>query len=92
MPDRNRTHAVTFRLGDRQYEELVRAVERRGARSVSDFTRTAVLTQIVSGHPEQLVERALDGIIVQLEELDAKIRDLRRQLRQVSAASRSVGV
>jgi Arc/MetJ-type ribon-helix-helix transcriptional regulator len=92
MPDRTRTHAVTFRLGDRQYEELVRAVERRGARSVSEFTRTAVLAQIASNHPEQLVERELDTIIAQLEELDAKVRDLRRQLRQATAVSRSAGV
>lgn len=91
MPIRNRTHAVTFRLGDRQYEELVRAVESRGARSVSDFTRAAVLARIVSNHPEQFIERELDGIIVQLEELDARIRELRRQLRQVSAATQSVG-
>ena len=91
MNIRSRTHAITFRLGDRQYEELVRAVENRGARSVSDFTRTAVLARIVSNHPEQLVERELDNIIVQLEELDAKIRELRRQLRQVSAASQANG-
>jgi hypothetical protein len=91
MPIRNRTHAVTFRLGDRQYEELVRAVESRGARSVSDFTRGAVLARIVSNHYEQFVERELDSIIMQMEALDAKVRELRRQLRQASVAAESAG-
>ncbi len=85
MPSRTRMHAVTFRLGDQQYEDLVKAVQTRGARSVSDFTRTAVLSRIVSDPAEQLFERELDAIIVQLEALDARMRQLRRQLRQASA-------
>ncbi|MBV9267645.1 MAG: hypothetical protein JO061_15865 [Acidobacteriaceae bacterium] len=90
MSIKSRTHAVTFRLGDRQYQELVRAVESQGARSVSDFTRTAALARIVSNQSEHFVERELDDIVVQLEALDARIRELRRGVRRVSAVSRPI--
>jgi hypothetical protein len=79
------SHAITFRLGDRQYDDLVRAVESVSAKSVSEFTRTAVMARVVSAPSERVLEHELDAIIAQLESLDAKLRQLRRQFRILTA-------
>ena len=91
MPLTNRPHAVTFRLGTREYEELVKAVAAQGARSVSEFTRTAVLNSIVTANLDQFLESELNALVCRLEVFDAKVREFRRHIRQLLIASDSLG-
>jgi hypothetical protein len=89
MPIGNRSHAITFRLGAREYEELVKVVANTGARSLSDFTRMAVLNQIVAQNLESFLKEQIDPLMNSLETFDAKVRDLRRQIRQLNAKAES---
>jgi hypothetical protein len=82
MPLTNRAHAVTFRLGAREYEQLVKTVANTGARSLSEFTRMAVLNQIVADSLENFLKEELNALMNSLDEFDLKVRDLRRQIRQ----------
>lgn len=91
MPLRNKTHAITFRLGSREYQELVKAVQCRGARSVSEFTRTAVLNRVVAENLQQFLENDLKTLVARLEDFDEKVRDLRRQIRDLLTNSECVG-
>jgi hypothetical protein len=85
----NRTHAITFRLAAREYEQLVKTVAGKGIRSLSEFTRTAVLNQMVGDSLDRLLKDELDTLMNSLEEFDMKVRDLRRQLRRLAANSDS---
>jgi len=89
MPLRNRTHAITFRLCAREYEQLVKTVTSRGARSLSEFTRAAVLSSIVTDTLDQFLEEELNALMSSLDAFDAKVRDLRRQIRQLAIKSDS---
>jgi hypothetical protein len=87
MPIVNRTHAITYRLGAREYEELLKTVASTGARSLSDFTRSAVLNQIVAESLDLFLKEQIDPLMSSLDAFDAKVRDLRRQIRQLTAKS-----
>jgi hypothetical protein len=89
MPFTNRAHAVTFRLGAREHEQLVRTVASKGSRSLSEFARTAVLNEIVADGLDKFLKKELNALMDQLDEFDAKIRDLRRQIHQFSTRSES---
>ena len=41
-----RSYAVTFRLAKEEYDDLLKTVVSEGARSVSDYTRAAVLGKV----------------------------------------------
>jgi uncharacterized protein (DUF1778 family) len=87
MPIVNRTHAITYRLGAREYEELVKTVANTGARSLSDFTRSAVLHQIVAESLEMFLKEQIEPLMIALDAFDSRARDLRRQIRQLTANS-----
>jgi hypothetical protein len=87
MPIVNRTHAITYRLGTREYEELVRTVASTGARSLSDFTRMAVLNQIVSESLDLFLTEQIDPLMSSLDTFESRVRELRRQIRQLNAKS-----
>lgn len=91
-PLRTRSHAITFRLGAGEYEELLNVVERVGARSISEFARTAVLNSIIAGILDRSINNDLESLVVSLEAFDARIRELRRHIRQLDMAARSAGV
>lgn len=72
---RPRTRIVNFRLSDEEFRTMGRVCEASGARSLSDFARTAVLTTIaslrddespVSGQQNPLLR--LDGVVGELED------------------------
>jgi hypothetical protein len=90
-PLRTRTHAITFRLCNKEYQELVKAVSNRGARSVSEFTRSAVLNGIVAENLDQFLEEELNGLVSRLEAFDAQVRELRRHIRQLLTTADSGG-
>jgi hypothetical protein len=87
MPGNGKTHAITFRLGAREYEQLLKTMAHRGSRSLSEFTRSAVLSSIVIDGVDQFLKEELDLLMSTLDEFDTKVRDLRRQLRQLAMKS-----
>jgi hypothetical protein len=86
FPD-NKTHAITFRLGAKEYEQLVKTVSIRGSRSLSEFTRSAVLSSLVTESVDQFLREELDALMASLDAFDGRVRDLRRQLRQLAIRS-----
>lgn len=87
----NRPHSVTFRLGEREYEELVKAVTTQGARSLSEFTRTAVINSIIAANVDHFLDSELNALVCRLEAFDAKVREFRRNIRQLLITSESLG-
>jgi len=87
VPSTGKTHAITFRLGTREYEQLMKTIASRGSRSVSDFTRSAVLSSMVLDDIHQFLQEDLDVLMSTLDEFDTKVRNLRRQLRQLTLKS-----
>jgi uncharacterized protein (DUF1778 family) len=85
MPEKQ-SHSISFRIGVRQYQDLMKAVDNAGAKSVSDFTRTATMARAASASAEQLVEVELDEIVLLLESLGTKVRQLRRQYYMLTSA------
>lgn len=74
---KRRTRAVNFRLSEEEFEELKRACVAEGARSMSDFARTAVWRMIASGFntlPSAGVADRLDKLQQQLSELAGLLR------------------
>lgn len=74
---KRRTRAVNFRLSEEEFEELKRACVAEGARSLSDFARTAVWRMIATGFntlPSAAVADRLDKLQQQLSELAGLLR------------------
>lgn len=65
-----RTHLVNFRLTEEEYHHLVEACSLRGARSLSDFARSAVLR---SADPQSQTAGYVQS---RLAALDHKVMDL----------------
>lgn len=83
MRSTTRPYSITFRLGSREYEELVKAVSTHGSRSVSEFTRMAVINSIVAANVNDFLDTEFNGLVSHLEAFDAKLRELRRNMRQL---------
>jgi hypothetical protein len=80
---KTRTHAITFRLGEREYDELVKAVAARGTRSISEFTRAAVMNKVLAEQMSRFLEDELDTLGNRLEAFDTTLRELRRHIRHL---------
>jgi uncharacterized protein (DUF1778 family) len=91
MPLRTRTHPITFRLDADEYEELVKVAAHRGARSIAEFTRTAVLNSIAAESLDKILDTELDSLMGSLEAFELKVRGLRRHIRQLLIATDPVG-
>ena len=74
-----RTKLVNFRLSEEEFDDLRQACGSLGARSISDFARTAVL-----GKFKQAGEPALENRLVEMNskvgELETDLHNLIRQL------------
>jgi hypothetical protein len=84
---RPRTHAITFRLGEEEYQDLVGAVAKCGARSISDFSRAAVLNKISTEQLSRFFEEDADALAGRLESFDSKLREIRRRVRQLVSST-----
>src|SRR5262245_12606183 len=88
---KRRTRLISFRLSDEEYQELLRITAEQGARSISDFSRTA-LCQALKGdcnspsqetdatHPSHILE-----LIKSMQELGGVITKLSGQLEKKSS-------
>jgi hypothetical protein len=61
----------------------MKAVAARGARSVSDFTRAAVMNMVLTDQMSRFLESDLDTLDNRLDAFDCTLRELRRHVRQL---------
>ena len=80
---KNRSHAVTFRLGEREYKDLLDTVALQGARSLSDYTRAVVMNKVAEALTNRYLEEEICSLSNRLAAFDVALRDLRRHLQEV---------
>ena len=81
---RRKARLVTFRLSAEEYELLSETSSATGSRSISDFTRNAVISQSkLAGAPRGLLSDDLATISRELFELDAELRQLCDRIERV---------
>lgn len=81
---KSRSRMVTFRVSADEYDLLARSCVTRGARSMSDFARAAVLERMqMASTPAGTLSGDLTTLTAELIDLDASLREMRNQLRRV---------
>ena len=80
---KRRSRIVSFRLSDEEYDSLKNVSATRGARSVSEFTRS-VACNTHGDEPEKL-ERTLRVLNERMEILDKRLRVLTEALEKKAA-------
>ena len=76
-----RMRVVMFRLSDSEYELIRAACENSGARSFSDFARSAVLSQATGSRPQpKRIPRAATNPVAELQD---RVRDLEQRLENL---------
>ena len=78
---RPRTRLVNFRLSEDEYQVLRETCFRSGARSVSDYARSAVLTGAPSASAGSLVQ--LPSCSARWERLEGSVSQLEAKLSQL---------
>lgn len=80
---KRRSRTVSFRLSDEEYKLLRRISEKRGARSVSDYTRSVACNSDPGedGNGGIKIDDALQSLNDRMEALDRSIRILTRELK-----------
>jgi len=94
---RRKARLVTFRLSAEEYELLAETSTATGSRSISDFTRNAVISQSkLAGVPRGLLSDDLATISRELFELDVELRQICERIERVigtaSEKPKSLGV
>jgi len=79
---KNRTHAVTFRLAESEFEELTKTAVSQGARSLSDFARAAVMSQVALASATGLSREDIENIARRLDAFDITLKDLKNHVLQ----------
>ena len=74
-----RTKLVNFRLSEEEFEDLRQACGSLGARSISDFARSAVLGKFKLA-AEPAIENRLVAMNSKVGELESSLNNLMRQL------------
>ena len=86
---KQRHRPVTFRVNADEYELLMEACLHAGARSVSEFARTAVLQQAQRAHNDRpgTLSGDLASLTDRLGELDIFLVETQRKIRGVLGSS-----
>ncbi len=72
-----RTKLVNFRLSEAEFQDLRAASAQFGARSLSDFARSAVIKSYAG-------DTDVDGLLhVRLSDLDHKVSEIETNMRQI---------
>jgi hypothetical protein len=88
---RRKVRLVTFRLSAEEYQLLFETSMATGSRSVSDFTRNAVIRQSkLSAAPRGLLSDDLATIGRELYELDGELRRLCDRIQRVMGTEEQV--
>jgi hypothetical protein len=85
-----RSRLVTFRVSTDEYDTLRKSCLECGARSVAEFSRSAVLQTVEKLHiPGASLSGDLATLSEDLRELDLILADMRKRIRGVLGPSRS---
>ena len=76
MVSKPRNRIVVFRLSHDEYRSLKEACDRRGARNVSDFTRTEILESLRSDTPDVPLHRRFEAIEQGIASLQSRFDNL----------------
>ncbi|MGA8595252.1 MAG: hypothetical protein WB676_10970 [Bryobacteraceae bacterium] len=80
---KSRTHAITFRLAESEYQELKETALSQGARSISEFARAAVLKNVGLPAGASASEEDLSSLNLRLEVFELALRDVRGRILQM---------
>jgi hypothetical protein len=83
---KNRSRAVTFRVAESEYEALKKTAAAKGARSISDFARTAVMRKVSTAN-EPSINEVLQTLTGSLEAFDLTLRDLGHHILQALSSA-----
>jgi len=87
MHPKVRNRIVVFRLSQDEYRSLKEACESRGARNLSDFTRSEVLATLHAGTLAEHLTRRFALIEAQIATMQSAIARLDQSLEGVSHAA-----
>ena len=82
---------MVFRLSENEYLSLKAACDRRGARNLSDFTRSEVLGFLNCACFEDSAQLRLQGIERRLDELSLSLARLMNLLQPAVSTTTNVG-
>ena len=91
MPAKVRDRIVVFRLSQDEYRTLKEACEARGARNLSDFTRSEVLAFLNSGTLAEHLTRRFALIEAQIAAMQSAIARINQGLEGGSRAAVASG-
>jgi uncharacterized protein (DUF1778 family) len=76
--NKQRSRIVCFRLSQEEYDSLRNASELRGARSVSEFTRSVACSNVDNNNVDEMnaIVEILRGIIDRMNAIERNIRKL----------------
>ena len=87
---KRRTKLVSFRVSDEEYEKLQGACVAEGARSISEFARSALQRTVwAHNHNNGHVPDATEPVASGAKELIDTMRELNRQLSQLVSLAQS---
>jgi len=79
-----KTRQVTLRLAQKDYEAVKRACTQEGCRSVSEFARRAVLTELIrAGRSNRTISDDLRTITLRLLDLDVSMKEVRERIAKL---------
>ena len=70
-----RNRVVVFRVNDEEFETLTKACSVKGANTLSEFTRTELLSRIDSEPKDELQDR-FSSMEQRIEDLHSTVKDL----------------
>ena len=88
---KRRSRIVSFRLSQEEYDALKDTCIAQGARSISDFARSAAchLARNGNGSPDEALQAAVRTLQARVEELDREVKRLAHALEPSQPATPS---
>jgi uncharacterized protein (DUF1778 family) len=86
-PMKKRSRIVSFRLSDEEYDSLKNVTATRGARSVSEFTRSVACNEGSSSEGSESIGDSLRRFNVRMEELVHRLETLTEAIETKNATN-----
>jgi hypothetical protein len=84
---KRRSRIVSFRLSDEEYDSLKSVTVSRGARSVSEFTRSVACNMGATGNGAEKIEDSLRTLNDRMKALDRRIQMLTQVLEEKNSTN-----
>jgi hypothetical protein len=84
---KRRSKIVSFRLSDEEYDSLKSVTASRGARSVSEFTRSVACNMGAGGNRAEKIEDSLRILNDRMKSLDHRIQMLTQVLEEKNSTN-----